>query len=112
MYIESFIDVFILKHYICETLYALELSLMLFQNKRVSITFGYNTKSKDQYGVMMYHKNRLIKAYERVGCQLKVRLCCNGYTHFQVLLNVIMQGCYESLFPCRPTTWVLGSLES
>lgn len=21
---------------------------------------------------MMYHKNRLIKAYERVGCQLKV----------------------------------------
>jgi len=21
----------------------------------------------------MYHKNRLIKAYERVGCQLKVR---------------------------------------
>uniref|UniRef100_A0A8C3GSH6 MORC family CW-type zinc finger 3 n=1 Tax=Corvus moneduloides TaxID=1196302 RepID=A0A8C3GSH6_CORMO len=23
------------------------------------------------YGIMMYHKNRLIKAYERVGCQLK-----------------------------------------
>nr|XP_046260052.1 MORC family CW-type zinc finger protein 3a [Scatophagus argus] len=42
-----------------------------FLNKRIRITFGYNTKSKDQYGVMMYHKNRLIKAYERVGCQLK-----------------------------------------
>ncbi|XP_067459824.1 MORC family CW-type zinc finger protein 3a isoform X1 [Thunnus thynnus] len=40
-------------------------------NKRIPITFGYNTKSKDQYGIMMYHKNRLIKAYERVGCQLK-----------------------------------------
>ncbi|KAM8749469.1 MORC family CW-type zinc finger protein 3a [Acanthopagrus schlegelii] len=42
-----------------------------FLKRRVSITFGYNTKSKDQYGVMMYHKNRLIKPYERVGCQLK-----------------------------------------
>uniref|UniRef100_A0A7N5ZR87 CW-type domain-containing protein n=1 Tax=Anabas testudineus TaxID=64144 RepID=A0A7N5ZR87_ANATE len=43
----------------------------VFLNKRIRITFGYNTKSKDQYGIMMYHKNRLIKAYERVGCQLK-----------------------------------------
>ncbi|XP_073329206.1 MORC family CW-type zinc finger protein 3a isoform X2 [Pagrus major] len=42
-----------------------------FLTRRVPITFGYNTKSKDQYGVMMYHKNRLIKGYERVGCQLK-----------------------------------------
>ncbi|XP_041857889.1 MORC family CW-type zinc finger protein 3a isoform X2 [Melanotaenia boesemani] len=42
-----------------------------FLNKRIPITFGYNTKSKDQFGIMMYHKNRLIKAYERVGCQLK-----------------------------------------
>ncbi|TMS06656.1 MORC family CW-type zinc finger protein 3 [Larimichthys crocea] len=42
-----------------------------FLNKPIRITFGYNTKSKDQYGVMMYHKNRLIKAYERVGCQLR-----------------------------------------
>lgn len=42
-----------------------------FVNKRIPIIFGYNTTSKDQYGIMMYHKNRLIKAYERVGCQLK-----------------------------------------
>ncbi|KAM9343617.1 MORC family CW-type zinc finger protein 3a isoform 2-T2 [Pholidichthys leucotaenia] len=42
-----------------------------FLDKRIPITFGYNTKSKDQFGIMMYHKNRLIKAYERVGCQLK-----------------------------------------
>lgn len=49
-------------------------SLILFQNRAIPIIFGYNPKSKDQYGIMMYHKNRLIKAYERVGCQLKVRL--------------------------------------
>ncbi|XP_066563116.1 MORC family CW-type zinc finger protein 3 [Amia ocellicauda] len=40
-------------------------------NRNIRITFGYNTKSKEQYGIMMYHRNRLIKAYERVGCQLK-----------------------------------------
>ncbi|XP_037645921.1 MORC family CW-type zinc finger protein 3-like isoform X2 [Sebastes umbrosus] len=42
-----------------------------FLSKGIRIIFGYNTKSKDQYGIMMYHKNRLIKAYERVGCQLQ-----------------------------------------
>ncbi|XP_018613072.1 MORC family CW-type zinc finger protein 3-like isoform X4 [Scleropages formosus] len=42
-----------------------------FLSNRIRITFGYNTKSKEQYGIMMYHKNRLIKAYERVGCQRK-----------------------------------------
>ncbi|XP_048094732.1 MORC family CW-type zinc finger protein 3a [Alosa alosa] len=46
----------------------------IFHNARVRITFGYNTKSKDHYGIMMYHKNRLIKAYERVGCQLKANI--------------------------------------
>ncbi|XP_075449903.1 MORC family CW-type zinc finger protein 3 isoform X3 [Ascaphus truei] len=40
-------------------------------SKTVKITFGYNCKNKDHYGMMMYHKNRLIKAYERVGCQQK-----------------------------------------
>ncbi|XP_062862001.1 MORC family CW-type zinc finger protein 3-like isoform X2 [Trichomycterus rosablanca] len=43
-----------------------------FLNKGIAITFGYNTKSKEHYGIMMYHKNRLIKAYERVACQRKV----------------------------------------
>ncbi|XP_077977711.1 MORC family CW-type zinc finger protein 3-like [Glandiceps talaboti] len=38
--------------------------------KPVKITFGFNTK-KNHYGVMMYHRNRLIKAYERVGYQTK-----------------------------------------
>ncbi|XP_038621979.1 MORC family CW-type zinc finger protein 3 isoform X2 [Tachyglossus aculeatus] len=39
--------------------------------KTVRITFGFNCRNKDHYGIMMYHSNRLIKAYERVGYQLK-----------------------------------------
>ncbi|XP_053483641.1 MORC family CW-type zinc finger protein 3 isoform X2 [Ictalurus furcatus] len=42
-----------------------------FFKKGIKIIFGYNTKSKEHYGLMMYHKNRLIKAYERVACQRK-----------------------------------------
>lgn len=42
------------------------------QNERVKITFGFNGKNKEHYGIMMYHQNRLIKAYEKVGCQIKV----------------------------------------
>lgn len=42
-----------------------------FLKNRIVITFGYNTKSKEQYGLMMYYHNRLIKAYERAACQLK-----------------------------------------
>ncbi|CAN2387567.1 zinc ion binding [Pristimantis euphronides] len=40
-------------------------------HKPVKITFGYNCRNKEHYGIMMYHKNRLIKAYVKVGCQLK-----------------------------------------
>nr|XP_056714731.1 MORC family CW-type zinc finger protein 3 [Euleptes europaea] len=39
--------------------------------KTVRITFGFNCRNKDHYGMMMYHTNRLIKAYERVGYQQK-----------------------------------------
>ncbi|XP_043113568.1 MORC family CW-type zinc finger protein 3 isoform X2 [Puntigrus tetrazona] len=42
-----------------------------FINERVKITFGFNQKNKEHYGIMMYHKNRLIKAHEKVGCQIK-----------------------------------------
>ncbi|XP_039599783.1 MORC family CW-type zinc finger protein 3-like [Polypterus senegalus] len=49
-----------------------------FLKNKVTFTFGYNTKSKEQYGIMMYHRNRLIKAYERVGCQLKANNCGVG----------------------------------
>ncbi|CAL8344730.1 unnamed protein product [Boreogadus saida] len=44
-----------------------------YKPKRIPLIFGYNTKSKEHYGLMMYHKNRLIKAYLRVGCQLKTK---------------------------------------
>ncbi|XP_042275013.1 MORC family CW-type zinc finger protein 3 [Thunnus maccoyii] len=42
-----------------------------FSKEKVKVTFGLNPKNRDHYGIMMYHKNRLIKAYEKVGCQLK-----------------------------------------
>ncbi|KAM4622208.1 MORC family CW-type zinc finger protein 3 [Polymixia lowei] len=42
-----------------------------FSKERVKVTFGLNPKNKDHYGIMMYHKNRLIKSYEKVGCQIK-----------------------------------------
>lgn len=42
------------------------------QSERVKITFGFNCKNKNHYGIMMYHKNRLIRSYEKVGCQKKV----------------------------------------
>ncbi|CAH1227222.1 MORC3 [Branchiostoma lanceolatum] len=38
--------------------------------KGVKITFGFSPQ-KHHYGIMMYHRNRLIKGYERVGPQLK-----------------------------------------
>ncbi|XP_059896197.1 MORC family CW-type zinc finger protein 3a isoform X2 [Gadus macrocephalus] len=49
---------------------AREMYKPFFVKQKIPITFGYNTKSKEHYGLMMYHKNRLIKAYDRVGCQL------------------------------------------
>ncbi|XP_035768795.1 MORC family CW-type zinc finger protein 3 [Neolamprologus brichardi] len=42
-----------------------------FSKDKVKVTFGLSPKNKDHYGIMMYHKNRLIKAFEKVGCQLK-----------------------------------------
>ncbi|XP_065057252.1 MORC family CW-type zinc finger protein 3-like isoform X2 [Rhopilema esculentum] len=38
--------------------------------KPVKITFGFS-QNKNHYGIMMYHRNRLIKPYVRVGYQLK-----------------------------------------
>jgi len=34
----------------------------------VRITFGFGMSQED-YGILMYHRNRLIKAYEKVGYQ-------------------------------------------
>lgn len=47
----------------------------LSQKKKITITFGYNKENIELYGLMMYHKNRLIKAYVHVPCQRKVRTC-------------------------------------
>lgn len=35
----------------------------------VKITYGINTQDKDSYGMMLYHRNRLIKPYLKVGIQ-------------------------------------------
>ncbi|XP_072276760.1 MORC family CW-type zinc finger protein 3-like [Pyxicephalus adspersus] len=42
-----------------------------FLDQSVTMTFGFNCQNKQHYGIMMYHRNRLIKSYVRVGCQLK-----------------------------------------
>ncbi|XP_006871112.1 PREDICTED: MORC family CW-type zinc finger protein 4 isoform X2 [Chrysochloris asiatica] len=42
-----------------------------FTNKQVRITFGFSCKNNNQFGVMMYHNNRLIKSFVKVGCQVK-----------------------------------------
>ena len=43
-------------------------------NKRqAKIVFGFS-QNTNHYGIMMYHRNRLIKPYVRVGYQLKVRI--------------------------------------
>nr|DBA34507.1 TPA: hypothetical protein GDO54_002058 [Pyxicephalus adspersus] len=41
------------------------------RDQSVTMTFGFNCQNKQHYGIMMYHRNRLIKSYVRVGCQLK-----------------------------------------
>ncbi|KAI0240520.1 MORC family CW-type zinc finger protein 3 [Lamellibrachia satsuma] len=40
----------------------------LASNKSIRIKFGLG-KSQEDYGIVMYHHKRLIKAYEKVGCQ-------------------------------------------
>ena len=46
------------------------ISLWFIQNRPVKIIFGFGPTQ--DYGIMMYHRNRLIKAYEKVGCQKQV----------------------------------------
>ena len=47
-----------------------EFSLTFKTNKTVRITFGFNCRNKDHYGIMMYHRNRLIKAYDLLHMEL------------------------------------------
>ncbi|KAJ7517023.1 hypothetical protein O6H91_21G008800 [Diphasiastrum complanatum] len=37
----------------------------------IKIELGFNTENKSLYGMMLYHRNRLIKPYMRVGIQLE-----------------------------------------
>ncbi|KAK3762650.1 hypothetical protein RRG08_053111, partial [Elysia crispata] len=41
--------------------------------RKIEITFGLNREKEksEDYGMMLYNKNRLIRAFERVGCQKK-----------------------------------------
>ncbi|GAB1303162.1 MORC family CW-type zinc finger protein 4 [Apodemus speciosus] len=58
----------------CSILYMkprMKIFLRQKKNKQVRITFGFSCKYHNQFGIMMYHNNRLIKAFEKVGCQLK-----------------------------------------
>lgn len=49
-----------------------------FTNKRVKVVFGLTCENKEQFGIMMYHNNRLVKAYEKVGCQLRTTTRVGG----------------------------------
>ena len=38
--------------------------------QKVDIEMGFNTEGEHLYGMMLYHRNRLIRPYHRVGMQL------------------------------------------
>ena len=44
--------------------------------KSIRVTFGFTWEhdTSEDYGMMLYHRNRLIKAFERVGYQKQVCL--------------------------------------
>ena len=52
--------------------------------KAQKIVFGFTAES-DNYGIMMYYRNRLIRSYVRVGYQLKVRL----FFIFSTILHIL-----------------------
>lgn len=47
---------------------------------------------------MMYHKNRLIKAYERLGCQLKVSYRCFGKCACKLRENYLLENVRVSVY--------------
>ena len=50
-----------------------ERSLTSVQKKPVKIVFGFTSNTEQEsHGLMMYYKNRLIKAFEKVGVQKQV----------------------------------------
>ena len=49
-----------------------------FKENDTEITFGYPSRRTstmfEDYGVMFYHRNRLIRPYVKLGCQTKVQV--------------------------------------
>lgn len=68
--------------------------------KQIKIVFGFS-QNINHYGIMMYHRNRLIKPYVRVGCQLKVSQdlyqCPYHYYHYQKTGEVFLWWCKWNL---------------
>ncbi|KAB0369828.1 hypothetical protein FD755_018821 [Muntiacus reevesi] len=72
-----------------------------FTNKQVKITFGFSCKNNNQFGVMMYHNNHLIKSFEKVGCQVKPThgegegvigvIECNFLKPYRLTVNALAQ---------------------
>ncbi|CAG2248134.1 MORC [Mytilus edulis] len=57
----------------CSILYLKPKMKIVLRGKKerpIPIRFGFtSSKNSDDYGIMMYHKNRLIRAYEKIGYQ-------------------------------------------
>jgi len=51
-------------------MYCMPVFVACYQWSPVKITFGYGPT--EDCGIMLYHRNRLIKAYEKVGSQKQV----------------------------------------
>ena len=69
----------------------------------VKIVFGFS-QNKNHYGIMMYHRNRLIKPYVRVGYQLKVGMSNLLYFSLSSVLYNLLHSCTECVG--RGVQWV------
>ncbi len=65
-------------------------SLTFIQRNPIKIIFGFAPQGSE-YGVMLYHRNRLIKSYEKVGYQKQVKkLIFTGFGIIQSVAGVIV----------------------
>ena len=60
----------------------------------VKVVFGFNSRNKNHYGIMMYHRNRLIKPYERVGFQLRVGAVSSSKITHNLMCYRFLKNCY------------------
>lgn len=81
----------IMKHIFCQfstRLHGFILSLCCIpQDKPVKISFGFQSNINQDYGILMYHRNRLIKAFEKIGCQKQVRIVGLVYHGLKILVT-------------------------